>query len=80
MVERPLWQEILWLIPKNLVYVFVVVIVFAFGAMMYITYTDRNLTEFLSYDRTKEVVVVDPLFITLRDSLNIKPGVKVAEV
>ena len=76
---RPLWQEILWLIPKNLVYVFVIVILFAFAAMMYITYTDRNMTEFLSYDRTKEVVVVDPLFISLRDSMQVKGG-KVAEV
>lgn len=65
-VERPLWQEILWLIPKNLVYVFVIVIAFAFAAMMYITYTDRNMTEFLTYDRTKEVVVVDPLFTSLK--------------
>ena len=69
----------LWLIPKNLVYVFVIVIVFAFGAMMWITYTDRNMTEFLSYDRTKEVVVVDPLFTSLKESMHVSGG-KVAEV
>lgn len=78
--DRPLWAEILWLIPKNLVYVFVIVIVFAFAAMMYITYTDRNMTEFLTYDRTKEIVVVDPLFTALRDYMQIKPNQKVPEV
>ena len=41
--------------------------------MCWITYTDRNMTEFLSYDRTKEVVIVDPLFTSLRESLKIKP-------
>jgi len=61
----------LWLIPKNLVYIFVIIIVFAFLAMLYITYTDRNMTEFLTYDRTKEVVMVDPLFVSLRKSMNL---------
>lgn len=51
----------------------------AFAAMCWITYTDRNMTEFLTYDRTKEVVVVDPLFISLRESMQIKPT-KVPEV
>jgi len=60
-----MWQEILFLIPKNLVYIFVAIIVFAFLAMMYITYTDRNMTEFLTYDRTREVIVIDPLFVSL---------------
>ncbi len=50
-------------------YVFVIVIVFAFAAMMYITYTDRNMTEFLAYDRTREVVVVYPLFNSLQESI-----------
>ena len=53
------------MIPKNLVYIFVGIIVFAFLAMLWITYTDRNMTEFLSYDRTREVVVIDPLFASL---------------
>lgn len=48
-------------------------IVFAFLAMLYITYTDRNMTEFLTYDRTKEVVVVDPLFTALKESMRIEP-------
>lgn len=53
---------------------FVVVIAFAFAAMMYITYTDRNMTEFLTYDRTKEVVVVDPLFTSLKESMQVLGG------
>jgi hypothetical protein len=48
--------------------------------MCWITYTDRNMTEFLTYDRTKEVVVVDPLFIALRESMKIKPTPIVTEV
>lgn len=78
--ERPLWQEILWLIPKNLVYVFVIVIVFAFAAMMYITYTDRNMTEFLAYDRTREVVVVDPLFSSLQASIGLTKQAAVSSI
>ena len=53
---------------------FVIVIAFAFAAMMYITYTDRNMTEFLTYDRTKEVVVVDPLFNSLKESMHVLGG------
>ena len=58
----PLWQKLIWAIPKNLVYIFVAVIVFAFAAMCYITYTERNMTEFLTFDRTQEIVTVAPLF------------------
>ena len=78
--DRPVWLEILFLIPKNLVYVFVIIIVFAFLAMLFITYTDRNMTEFLSYDRTKEVVVIDPLFVSLQKSMNVKPQSHISEV
>ena len=31
------------------------------------------MTEFLTYDRTKEVVVVNPLFTSLRESMQLKP-------
>lgn len=68
------------MIPKNLVYIFVIIIVFAFLAMLYITYTDRNMTEFLSYDRTKEIVMVDPLFVSLRNSMGIKTQPQASEV
>lgn len=62
-VDRPLWMEILFLIPKNLVYVFAIIIIFAFLAMMYITYTDKNMTEFMQYDRNQESVSVNPMFV-----------------
>lgn len=53
-------RVLLW-IPKNLVYFFILIIVFAFCAMLYITSTEKDLSEFLSYDRTQEVIVVDPV-------------------
>ena len=63
--QKSFGMRLLWLIPKNLVYVFVLIILFAFGGMMYITYTEKNMSEFLTYNRTQEVVVVDPLFTAL---------------
>ena len=54
-------------VPRNLVYVFACVIVFAFLGMLYIVYTERDLTSFLSHDgmsgvQIREDVVVHPLF------------------
>lgn len=40
--------------------------------MCWVTYTERNMTEFISYDRTKEVVVVNPLFAELRSSMTLR--------
>ena len=40
LVSKPIYVRCLLLIPKNLVYVFILVICFAFGAMSYITYTE----------------------------------------
>ena len=37
--------------------------------MCYITYTEKDLTQFLSNDTNKEVVIVDPLFTSLKASL-----------
>lgn len=37
------WKSILLAIPKNLVYIFVGIVFFAFAAMCYITYTERDL-------------------------------------
>jgi hypothetical protein len=64
-------MKLLLLIPKNLVYVFVCIIFFAFAGMTYITYfeTEKNLADFMSYNRTQEVVVVDPLFQRLQEIL-----------
>jgi hypothetical protein len=68
------------LIPKNLVYVFALIIVFAFLGMLYITYSEKNMTEFLQYDRNKEQVSVNPLFSQLQKSMHIKQQSKVSEV
>ena len=54
-------------IPKNLVYFFVLIIIFAFGAVFWIAYYEKDLQEFVSYDRTQEVVVVDPVFEVLQE-------------
>ena len=64
-----IWKKILLAIPKNLVYIFVGIVFFAFGAMCYITYTEKDLTTFLNFEKDVEVVVVDPIYQTLRDSL-----------
>jgi len=66
----PLWQRLLWAIPKNLVYIFVGIILFAFVGMCYITYTEQNMTEFLTADRTQEIQMVAPLYTSLRKSMN----------
>jgi len=56
----------LLLIPKNLVYVFILVICFAFAAMSYIAYTEKDLKEFINWGKVerKEFVIHD-LFKTL---------------
>lgn len=63
------WKKILLAIPKNLVYIFVCIVFFAFAAMCYITYTEHDLVQFLRYNHSKEVVVVDPLFTSLKESM-----------
>lgn len=60
-------MQILLMVPKNLVYVFVLIILFAFAAMSYIAYTEQDLGDFVAYDRTKEVVVVDPVYQKLQE-------------
>jgi len=69
--DNPLWWRILLGIPKNLVYIFAGVILFAFLCMLYITYTEKDMTDFLSYDRTKEVIVVDPVFKALKSKMDL---------
>jgi hypothetical protein len=49
-------------IPRNLVYVFVCVIVLAFIGMLFVVYSDRSLANFLEYNIIQEDVVVHPLF------------------
>ena len=50
------------MIPKNLVYIFVLIILFAFAAMSYITYLEIDLADFVAYNPTREVVVIDPIY------------------
>ena len=54
-------------IPKNLVYVFVLAILSAFLGMLYLTYfvTEEEMKEFMRYDRSQEVVTVDPVLASM---------------
>ena len=57
-------------IPKNLVYIFVGIVLFSFGAMIWITYTEDGLKKFLvKREKIKEVRVIDPLFKSLKESM-----------
>ena len=63
-------KKVLLAVPKNLVYIFVGIVCFAFAAMCYITYTERDLAQFLKVKKIQEeVVIVDPLFTSLKESL-----------
>lgn len=71
------WQyRVLMAIPRNLVYVFACVIVFAFLGMLFIVYTERDLKSFIDYDKSggadtviREDLVVHPLFWHLRNAI-----------
>ena len=64
------FKAVLLAVPKNLVYIFVGIVCFAFAAMCYITYTERDLAQFLTVKKVQEeVVIVDPLFTSLKESL-----------
>ena len=61
-------------IPRNLVYVFACVIVFAFLGMLFIVYTERDLKSFISLDGNTDLVVrenlvVHPLFEHLKNAV-----------
>lgn len=73
--DKPLYIKCLLLIPKNLVYVFLLVICFAFAAMTYITYTDYDLKSFVNWGvaERKEFVVHD-MFKVLQSSLRLDTG------
>jgi hypothetical protein len=52
-------------VPKNLVYVFLFAIVLAFGGMIYVVYTEKDLSSFMVtgyLNERNEHVVVHPLF------------------
>ena len=51
------------LIPKNLVYVFVLVIIFAFTAMTYIAYTEQDLKDFVAFGvKERKIFFIHDLF------------------
>ena len=62
-----MYVRCLLLIPKNLVYVFILVICFAFSAMSYIAYTEKDLKEFISFGvKERNVFVIHDLYVDLQ--------------
>ena len=49
--DKPMYVRCILLIPKNLVYVFLLIICLSFAAMTYITYTETNLKEFVKWGK-----------------------------
>jgi hypothetical protein len=47
--------------------------------MLYVTYTEQNMSDFLTYDRTHEVVVVAPVYNQLRSSMTLDKEVAVEQ-
>ena len=56
-------------IPRNLVYVFLMAIIFAFAGMIYVVYTEKDLSTFMNAayrDTMTDNIVVHPLFQYLK--------------
>ena len=54
-------------------YILIFLVVGSFGTMCWLVYSERNLTEFISsYNRSEEVVTVNPLFAYLQKSMELK--------
>ena len=68
---QPWYMSWLLAIPKNLVYFFVLIILFAFAAVCWIAYYEKDLQAFIEYDRGSEVVIVDPVFNALYHGMDI---------
>jgi hypothetical protein len=67
---EPIHFKILMAIPRNLVYVFLLAIIFAFAGMIYVVYTEKDLSGFMNMSYRDSLVdsniVVHPLFAYLR--------------
>ena len=70
--DDPLWWRLLVGVPKNLVYVFALIILMAFLGMVYITYTETDMQQFLTEDfKFNEVLMVDPVFQHLQKVMDL---------
>ena len=60
-------------LPKNLVYVFVIIIFMAFLGMAYLIYSvsSEDLSNFTSYDREKEVITIDPVLRSMLEYMHL---------
>jgi hypothetical protein len=77
------WQY-RWLlqIPKNLVYVFSIVILLAFVGMIYIVYlSEQDLTSFISYrGQQREISTIHPLYSKMQARLKVSQMVDSREL
>ena len=62
--EQSCWKSWLLCLPKNLVYVFLIVVVGSFAAMSFITLSEKDLKQFMLHSRPS-VTETDALYIYL---------------
>ena len=62
--KESLSYSLLMAIPRNLVYVFLLVIIIAFAGMIYVVYSEKDLSSFMysSNVEVQENIMVHPLF------------------
>ena len=64
-------MKYLLVIPKNLVYIFVCIIILSFAAVCWIAYSEKDLQAFIEYDRNAEIGEPQPIYEALHDELEI---------
>lgn len=55
-------------LPKNLVYVFIAVVVGSFFAMSFITYSEKDLKKFMEFARPN-ITETDALYLFMQDNM-----------
>ena len=61
--KKESWQyQLLMAVPRNMIYVFLCLVIAAFVGMIYVVYSEQNLKSFLESTHSHEKVVVHPLF------------------
>ena len=60
------WKSWLLCLPKNLVYVFLIVVLGSFAAMSYITFSEKDLKKFMLHSRPS-VTETDALYIYIQN-------------
>eukprot|EP00347_Sterkiella_histriomuscorum_P003417 403364374 len=82
-VWEPMHYKLIMAIPRNLVYFFLLAIIMAFAGMIYVVYTEKDLTSFMnaaSRESATGNVVVHPLFQHFKQQLGQLEKVPVEKV